>query len=124
MSRKKNKRIFNCAIELNRIAKTKSPIRRKIILNQAKNCVIESISEIALNCLKGNFPIKNCDFKKLRKNKLILRKLAQKYPNKFPIEERRKLLIQKGGFLQILIPAALSYLGSLTADYLYKKFAK
>jgi len=121
MSKKKNNRVFKCAIELDNIAKAKSPYRRKILIDKAKNCVIDSISEIALNCLKGNFPVKNCDFKKLKNNKAILRKLAQKYPKKFPIEERRKILVQRGGFLQVLIPAALSYLGSLTANYLIKK---
>jgi hypothetical protein len=122
MSKKRNNRVFKCAIELDNIAKTKSPAKRKILISKAKNCVIDSISEIALNCLNGNFPVKNCDFKKLKGNKAILRKLAQKFPSKFPIEQRRKIIIQRGGFLQIVIPAALSYLGSLTADYLYKKF--
>lgn len=124
MSRKRNNRVFKCSFELDNIARAKTPYRRKILIDKAKNCVIDSISEIALNCLKGNFPVKNCDFKKLKKNKSILRKLAQKYPSKFPIEDRRKLIIQRGGFLQVLIPAALSYLGTLTADYLYKKFHK
>ena len=120
MSKKKSNRIFDCAIELDLLAKSKTKRRRAELIKNARNCVIDSISEIALNCLKGNIPIKNCDFKKLKVQKKILRKLTEKSP----VKNRRRLIIQKGGFLPILISTALGFLGTVAADYLKNKLEK
>ena len=120
MSKKISNRIFDCAIELDQLAKARSDKQRKFLLKRAKDCVIDSISEIALNCLKGNVPIKNCDFKKLRRYKSILRKISS--PS--PCYKRRKILVQKGGFLPILLNTALGFLGSLAVDYLKKKIER
>lgn len=119
MSRKKqSNRVFDCAVELDLISKAKTQKRRVDLIKNAKDCVIDAISEIALNCLKGNFPLKECDFKKLKKYKTILRRLALNSP----VNIRRKLIEQRGGILPLIIPPALGFLGTLATKYLIRKF--
>ena len=112
--------IINCASELEKIAKEKNIKKRKELIQQAKNCVIDAISEIALNCLKGNIPLQNCDFKKLKKYQNILRNISTVKP----VLKRRHLIQQTGGFLQLLIPAALSLVTSIVGDIIRRKLIK
>ena len=119
MSRSKNNRVFKCAIELDLLSKAKTKKQREYLLRNSKDCVIDSISEIALNCLKGHYPIESCDFDKLKRYRKVLRELVEKTPAK----RRRALLIQKGGFLNILLGTALSYLGGEAVDYLRRKIS-
>ena len=119
MSRKKRSLVIDCAEELDKIAKSKSIFKRKQLIINAKNCLIDSISEIALNCLHGNIPLKSCDFKRLQKSRDALRFLASKRS----IEDRRKLILnqinkQRGGFLPALLTAALVYLGKEAGGYI------
>ncbi len=111
-------RVLRCAKELALLSNEHNlESRRKLILN-AKNCVIDAISEIAVNCLKGNIPLNSCDFKKLEKYKKILRILSKKSP----VKRRRKIIIQKGGqLLSLLIPPALSLISSIVSKYLTHK---
>lgn len=118
MPRKRKNRVLQCAAELDLIAKAKTKKHRSDLIRSAKNCVIDSISEIALNCLKGNLPLKSCDFKKLKRQKTILRKLA----SRLPVDQRRKLILQKGGILPFLVPTALGFLGTLATKYIKKRF--
>lgn len=112
--------VLKCAKELSDIAEAENEKKRKILIKKARECVINAISEIAVNCLKGNFPLKNCDFNKLKKYKKQLIYLSKSSP----INKRKKYLIQKGGFLNLLIPPALSFIGSLVYDLLRKKVRK
>ena len=125
MSRKKRSLIIDCSEELDKIAKSKFPTERKRLIINAENCLIDSISEIALNCLKGNIPLKTCDFKRLQKSREALRYLASKRP----VEDRRKLLLnqinkQKGGFLPALLTAALVYLGKEAGGYIIDRLMR
>lgn len=118
LSTSKFKNILKCVKELDEISQTNNTKRRKKLIKEAKNCVIDSISEIAKNCLTGNVPLKNCDFKKLSKYKKVLRKLSQKSPN----SRRRKLLQQTGGtLLPSLIIPALTFVASIIGDAIRKK---
>ncbi len=111
-------RVLRCSKELERLSKVENPeLRRKLILD-AKTCVIDAISEIAVNCLKGNIPLNSCDFESLSKYKKILRLLSKKTP----VQRRRKIIIQKGGqLLSLLIPPALSLISSIISKYLTHK---
>jgi hypothetical protein len=93
---------------------------RQKLLETFESCVIDAISEIALNCLKGNIPLKSCDFKKLKKYQNVLRIVSK--PNK--VSTRRNILIQRGGFLNLLIAPALSLIATLVGDYISKKIKK
>src|SRR5260370_15537501 len=115
-------RVVKCSKELDRIAKAKTPSERKILLSNAKDCVIDAISEIAKNCLSGNIPLSLCDFKNLEKYKKVLRFLS----SQTPINKRRKICAspQTGGFLPFLIPPALSLLATVLGNYINKKYIK
>lgn len=84
---------------------------KRALLRKCPNSIIKSVSECALNLLKGNIPLtkrqKNC----LAQHKRTLRKLGDK---KVPLFKKRRILVQKGeGFLSVLIPAAVSILSTL-----------
>lgn len=99
--------ILKCKSELKNLSKANTIKKRKLILKSFDNCVITAIAEISSNCLSGNVPLSTCNYKKLRKYKTILRQLAKK---NISISKKKNIIIQKGGFLNILIPAAISLL--------------
>lgn len=109
--------ILKCSAELDQLAKSRTTNQRRKLIENAEDCLINAISELANNCLSGNFPLNKCQFKKLSKYKNILRKLKKKTK----LLTRRKLLIQNGGFLPFLIPPALSFIASLIAEVIAKK---
>ena len=111
-------RVLRCSKELERLSQAKNTeLRRRLILD-AKTCVIDAISEIAVNCLKGNIPLNSCDFDNLSKYKKILRLLSKK----ITVQRRRKIIIQKGGqLLSLLIPPALSLISSIISKYISHK---
>ena len=113
-------KVLQCLPELEKLAKSKTATERNYYLKNCEDCLINSISEIALNCLKGKIPLKSCDFKKLNVYKNLLRQLA----SKSPVKKRRRLLIQKGGFISVLIPPAISLIASLVGDLISNKIAK
>ena len=113
--------ILDCLEELNGLVKEKSIEKRKKLLSVVKNCVIDAISEISLNCLKKNFPLKESTHKRLFPYRESLRKISnRRSSNKI----RRKILIQKGGFLPLLIEPAISFIAAIVGEYLAKKVKK
>lgn len=96
----------------------KSPFKsRKRLINKASRDNIDSLSEIALNILKGNVSLSPQHKKKLKKHKEKLRNLAQK---NISFKKRKGLLVQRGGFLPLLLAPALSLLGGLAGRALGK----
>ena len=82
---------------------------KKSMLIKADKHFVQSICEMCDNVLAGNIKLSDTEHKELKKHKRILRKLA----NKAPLKSKRKYLAQTGGFLQFLIPAAVSGISSL-----------
>lgn len=78
---------------------------RKVILREVKPEVIKALCEICINTLNGNIkiPVKCKNF--LKKYKRTLRGIAITKAN-LPL--KRKLLIQRGGFLPVLLGTLLS----------------
>lgn len=91
-----------------------SPSRRKQFLKSADKELIQTICECALNTLKGNVPLKNCQKKTLSRFKLTLRNLIRRDCG---WKKKRKLLQQKGGGLipALLAPIIGSVLSNLVA---------
>lgn len=88
-----------------------SPKLRKAIIKFGDSELIKTICEIALNTVNGNNPICNKTKKKLKRYKNDIRGLAS---SKRSEKSKRKILMQKGGFLPILIGSVLSgIIGSL-----------
>ena len=100
---------------LNLLANSKRNYKKGIIDN-ADSKLIEAICESCDNLLIGNLPITVNDKEKLKKHRRSLVKLAENTT----IEAKKKVLNQKGGFLNILIPAIISGIASIIAGYVSK----
>jgi hypothetical protein len=74
---------------------------QKDIINRAKAPLINKICECVLNILNGKVNISKDDVEKLKPYKKLFRKLLQK---KLKLTQKKKLINQKGGFLQIILP--------------------
>lgn len=84
-------------------------LRKQFIEKANKQC-IKTICECCLNTLNGNIPLTARQKKSLSKHKATLRKLSQR---KLSLTKKRKIIIQKGGFLNVLIPSVLGVITSL-----------
>lgn len=87
------------------VLNTASPKLRKAIIKNSNPEVIKAISEISHNTLKGNNKICAKTKQKLSGYKRQLRVLACP---KQTINAKRKTIIQRGGFLPLLIGSVLS----------------
>ena len=85
-------------------------LRKRILSEIADDCLYKALHEIAVNTVKRNVPLSRPAKISLRKYKLHIQNLARKTKNK---KLRKRLVIQSGGFLPILIPAVASILGAL-----------
>ena len=85
-------------------------LRKAIILNGNRE-LINSISECVLNVLNGNLKVSDCDKRKLKKHKSVLRKVADK---RVPHSTKKRLINQSGGrFLHPLLSAVLPTVANL-----------
>lgn len=83
---------------------------RKQLLEKLPLRSVKAICECSLNVLKGNIPLTSQQKKSLSHYKSTIRKVGSK---KGALFQKKRLIIQNGGFLNILIPAALSVLTGL-----------
>ena len=86
------------------------------ILKSADKELIQSLNECVLNTLNGNIKLSVDERKKLEKFKYSLRKLLQIKP----FYKKKKFLVQKGGFLQILLPSAIALISTLLENIIKK----
>ena len=89
--------------------------QRRDMITAANRGQIESISEIALNLLKGNILIPKSSFERLKPYKDKLLYLTRKKPS---LKQKKEVLNQKGGFL----PALAGLVAPLAVDLLGKLF--
>ena len=113
--------INQCKEDLIKLSKVKSVKERNKLIKDIKNCVIDAISEISSNCLLGNIPLTNCNYKKLQKYKNTLRALSTKNISRI---KKRKLIQQKGGFLNILLPPVLTLLATAIGNIIDRRLHK
>jgi hypothetical protein len=93
------------------VLQTASPKLRKAILENADRDLVHAIAECCINFLYNKLNISNESVDKLRRRKNVIRSLAH---SKTPISKKKKLLVQSGGgFLSLLLPAAISLIASL-----------
>lgn len=103
---------------LNLIANAK-PKYRKTIINSADRQLIKAICEGTLNLLNGNIPLSDENKQLLNKFKSKLRKLIKESN----FAEKKKILNQRGGFLNILIPAIIGGLASVVNNLVDKSIS-
>ena len=98
------------------LAKAKRPLRRSILENERAE-LIDAIVEIVLNVLRpSNRPIPIVKLSK--KQKKILRAyktrtLDRLHSRKVSRKTKKRILLQRGGFLMTLLPPAIALLSSL-----------
>lgn len=98
------------------LAEPKSRYRNAILLKADKK-LIHVICEIIENTLAGNITISDSDKEKLKKFRNTLHVLIQKSS----LKSKKRILIQKGGFLQFLIPAVITGLSSIISSVISKE---
>lgn len=81
--------------------------QRIAFLRNADDKFIRSICECVFNTLRGNVPLERREIKRLEKYKTTLRRISGKREN---WRVKRKLLVQRGGFLPYIIGPILSVL--------------
>ena len=92
------------------VQKAATPKLRKAIVSNCDSELVNSICECVLNVLNGNVKLSGCVTRKLRKHKTVLHKVADK---RVPISSKKKLIVQRGGFLLPLMSAMLPALATL-----------
>ncbi|KAI8511990.1 hypothetical protein Bbelb_110900 [Branchiostoma belcheri] len=93
-----------------RVLSKANPKLRKAILSTAPNDLLKSICDCSHNVLKGNIRLTPGQRKGLSRHKNTLRQLGDK---KIPLAKKRRTLIQKGGFLSLLLSPIISAITSL-----------
>ena len=93
---------------LHLLASCSKKIKDNLIKKGEKGLIL-SINECVINTLNGNISLSPKEKLKLKTFKYTLRKLLK---NK-SIQKKKKILIQEGGFLQILLPSAISLISTL-----------
>lgn len=82
-----------------------SPKLRKAIISLSGLDLTKALCEVCINVLNGNLPVEPEVRKKLSPFKSVLRSLCCR---KVSLRKKRKLLVQKGGFLPALLGTLLS----------------
>lgn len=109
----RNKDFLKNIFKLAKCKKLK-PELKKHVLNATKD-QINSITEIAVNTLRGNIPFTKRAKNKLQQHKESIRALAKP---KLPLKKRKELITQEGGFLPALLtPIIVSLASELIRKY-------
>ena len=85
------------------------------LLKTAPQELILCICDCVTNVLRGNVRLSAKQTKALRRHKAALRALVEKRKG---LNKKRELLVQKGGFLPLLLAPILSAAGGLLSDIL------
>ena len=93
-----------------KLLKKAEPKLRKAIISKCGPDLLKCISEVALNVLRGNVKLTTSTKRKLKKFKGQIRKVASKDVSD---ETKKKLIVQKGGFIGPLLAAVLPVVASL-----------
>ena len=92
------------------VLRTAEPKLREDLISNCNSELVNSISECILNAVNGNVKLTGCNTHKLRKHKVTLRKVVDK---RVPLSTKKKLIVQRGGFLLPLLRAVLPVIASL-----------
>ena len=98
-----------------RLLFSSKPSLKKKLIEHATKDQVDTLSELALNVLKGTISLESNQFNKLKRHAHKLRSLARKRGS---VKRRKQLLVrnQRGGFLPLLAalaPIALSLISKI-----------
>lgn len=94
--------------------------QRNALINTTTKDQLQCICDCASNILNGNIKITDSDLRKLKRYQNHLRFLSDKNGQ----IEKKRIVIQEGGFLPLLLTPILSVAGSLLADVISKSITK
>ena len=94
-----------------------NPKTRNAILQNADKELINCICECVENTLNGNVKVSPAQRKQLKKHAAVLRQIRAKSGS---LQTKKKLLVQKGGFLPALLAPILAGLASTVLGGLIK----
>ena len=91
--------------------------QRKLLLRGATNKQLKGLFELCLNIIRGNLPINNTEFHRLKRHRKTLESLASR---RVPLYKKREIVNQKGGFIGAVAKIAIPILASIIASKLKK----
>ena len=94
-----------------------SATQRKLLLRGATNEQLKGLFELCLNIIRGNLPLSNAEFHKLKRHRKTLESLASR---RVPLYKKREIVNQKGGFIGAVANLAIPLLASIIANRLKK----
>lgn len=103
------KELENSIIKLKNYYSSSKKEQKRILRKKSDKKIIEVIKDIVLNLLNGNLDLTEKEKIKLSKYKYTLRKII----NTKPLCKSREIIVQKGGFLSVLIPGAITLISTL-----------
>jgi len=92
------------------VLKTAEPRLRKAIISNCNKELANCISECVLNVLNGNIKLTCCKARNLQKQKAALRKVSERHVS---LSGKKKIIVQRGGFLLPLLGAVLPSIANL-----------
>ena len=93
--------------------KSLKPSQRRAVLNCCNRKHLKGFSEVALNCVKNTTNLSPAELKTCQRWRKPLKLLALK---RYPMKEKKQILLQKGGFLAAIIPVLASVISSAVAS--------
>ena len=101
------------------LSKASSPMGKHLVQKAPKE-IIDTVCECCLNVLKGTVPLSPEQKQKLGKHRCLLRQMVKK---KIPLHQKKKMMVQRGGFLPLLLgpllkTIAVPIVGSLVGNLL------
>lgn len=95
---------------LNLLGATRHKKKRSLLIDYANKEQLDAIAECVQNILHGIVPLSDLQKQKLIRYRNTMRALTLA---NLPLTQRRRTLVQSGGFLGSLIPIAVSALSSI-----------
>lgn len=86
------------------LGNARTAAKRKYIIDNCSTDDIDAVSESCNNLLSNNIKLSKRQYNSLKKHKTDIRKVAK--PN-IEHKTKKKILTQRGGFLNILLPLAV-----------------
>jgi len=104
-------------IHLLHVLKSGNPAVRNLLIKNSSNSLTRCLCEICLNILKGSIPLSTVQKKLLKRHRSTLHLLANK---KQSLSRKKREIIQKGGFLPLILSPILSIAAELLKNFITK----
>lgn len=96
----------------------RDPKIRNLVLAKSSDGVIKTICNAALNAERGDVPFTPAQKRLLARHR---KQIALLTSRSVPLKKKRRALVQRGGFLQFLLPALLGPVISAIGNLLFNR---